>query len=103
MAEKADKKETKEQTNEKEIQKIKKESEDYAKSQGFKLNPEEKIVNFIIKGLLKNKKEKGELYCPCRRVTGDKEDDEKIICPCIYHLSEIKENGKCHCGLFVKA
>ena len=94
-------KETKEQTNKKEIE-LKKESEEYAKSQGFKLNTDDKIVNFIIKGLLKNKKEKGELYCPCRRVTGNKEEDMKIICPCIYHLSEIKENGKCHCNLFVK-
>ncbi len=88
--------------NKKKVEQLKTESKEYAKSQGFKLNPDEKIANFVIKGLLKNKKEKGELYCPCRRVTGNKDDDEKIICPCIYHLSEIKEQGRCHCGLFVK-
>ncbi|MDD5192933.1 MAG: ferredoxin-thioredoxin reductase catalytic domain-containing protein [Candidatus Nanoarchaeia archaeon] len=77
-------------------------SEKYAKSVGIKLNSDKKIVEGIIKGLLRNKKEKGELYCPCRRVTGNKEEDKKIICPCIFHLDEIKENGKCHCGLFVK-
>ncbi len=77
-------------------------SRQYAKEQNFKINPDGKIVKFIIKGLLKNKKEKGELYCPCRRVTGDKEKDAEIICPCIFHLSEIKEKGICHCGLFVK-
>lgn len=82
--------------------KLKKKLEAYAKSQGFKLNPDCKIVNGIIKGLLINRKEKGELYCPCRRVTGNKEEDMKIICPCIYHLTEIKEQGKCHCGMFVK-
>lgn len=29
--------------------------ENYAKQLGFKLNPNEKIVDFVIKGLLKNK------------------------------------------------
>jgi len=81
---------------------LRKQSEEYAEVYGFRLNPDEKIVDFVIKGLLKNKKEKGELYCPCRRVTGNKKEDEKIICPCVFSLSEIRENGKCHCGLFVK-
>lgn len=79
-----------------------KKTEKYAKEQGFKMNSDKKVVDFVIKGLLKNKKEKGELYCPCRRVSGNKEEDMKIICPCIFHLTEIKENGECHCGLFVK-
>ena len=91
-----------EEPTKKDIEELKKKSEEYASSQGFKLNPDEKIVNFIIKGLLKNKKEKGELYCPCRRVTGSKEEDKKIICPCVFSLTEIREKGKCHCGLFVK-
>lgn len=90
-----------EKIGKKEIEELSQKSEEYASSQGFKLNPDEKIINFIIKGLLKNKKEKGELYCPCRRVSGNKEEDMKIICPCIYHLTEIKEQGRCHCGLFV--
>ena len=62
----------------KEIQQLKKKSEDYAKEQGFKLNPDDRIVKGVIKGLLMNKKLKGELYCPCRRVTGNKEEDMKI-------------------------
>ena len=86
---------------EKEARLLKK-SEQYAKEQGFKIDPDKKIVSFVIKGLLNNKKKNGELYCPCRRVTGNKKEDMKIICPCIYHLSEIKEKGKCHCNLFVK-
>lgn len=85
-----------------EEQKLKKKLEQYAKEQGFKLNPEKKIVSFVINGLLKNKKEKGGLYCPCRVVSGDKKEDAKIICPCIYHLSEIKEQGYCHCRLFAR-
>ncbi|MEM2896249.1 MAG: ferredoxin-thioredoxin reductase catalytic domain-containing protein [Candidatus Bathyarchaeia archaeon] len=75
--------------------------EKYAKSQGFKLNPDKKIVGLILEGLLKNEKKYGYRYCPCRRVTGDKAMDAKIICPCVYHKEEIKTLGKCHCGLFV--
>ena len=85
--------------NKEELRKI---SEDYAKSQGFKLNPNEQIVNAILDGLLKNEKEHGFRYCPCRIVTGNKEEDKKKICPCFWHKDEIKEMGHCHCNLFVK-
>jgi len=79
-----------------------KESEQYAKKAGINLNPNKKIVEGIIKGLLKNKKEKGELYCPCRIVSGNKEKDKEIICPCVFHRGEIELQGHCHCNLFVK-
>jgi len=92
----------KEEPSKKEIGQLKKQSEDYAKESGLKLNPNEKLVEGIIKGLLINKKRYGFLYCPCRRVTGNKEEDEKIICPCIFSLVELRDDGKCHCGLFVK-
>lgn len=79
-----------------------KKSEDYAKKSGLKLNANKKLVEVIVKGLLMNEKKYGAIYCPCRSVTGNKEDDKKIICPCIYHKDEIKEMGHCHCGLFIK-
>lgn len=82
-----------------ELQKI---SEKYAKSQGFKLNSDKKIVEVIIKGLLANEKKHGFRYCPCRVITGDKEEDRKMICPCFWHKDEIKNMGRCLCGLFVK-
>ncbi len=91
-----------EEPTKKEIEELKKKSAEYASSQGFKLNSKGKIINFVINGLLKNKKEKGELYCPCRRVTGNKEKDREIICPCIFHRKEIELQGSCHCKLFVK-
>ena len=79
-----------------------KDSKKHAKEAGIHLNPNKKIVDGIVKGLLKNKEKHGEIYCPCRRVTGNKEEDTKIICPCVYHMDEIKEMGHCHCFLFVK-
>ncbi len=74
----------------------------YAEKNGFSLNPDRRITETIIRSLLARKKEFGERYCPCRKISGNREEDKKIICPCIYHLEEIKEQGKCLCGLFVK-
>jgi len=85
-----------------EIKKILREYEDYANKNGLKLNPNSEVVERIIKGLLENEKKYGKRYCPCRRVTGIVENDKKNICPCAYHLEEIKKNGHCLCGLFQK-
>jgi ferredoxin-thioredoxin reductase catalytic subunit len=76
--------------------------EKYAKSKGFKLNPDGEFVKTIIKGLLENEKIHGYRYCPCRVLTGDKAEDAPKICPCRWHRDEIKDMGHCHCALFVK-
>jgi len=68
----------------------------------YKLNPDKKVVDEIMQGLAENQKKYGKRYCPCRRVTGDVEQDAKIICPCVYSKDEIEKDGKCFCGLFVK-
>jgi len=75
---------------------------EYALKNGFHLNPDSGIVEGVILGLLHNDSLHGERYCPCRRVTGDSTLDKKIICPCVYHMDEIKKQGHCHCRLFVK-
>jgi ferredoxin-thioredoxin reductase catalytic subunit len=79
-----------------------KECEKYAKKNGFRLNPEKKVVESIVKGLFNREEKNGEKYCPCRRVTEDKEKDKKTICPCVWHKEEIEKDGRCFCGLFVK-
>ena len=84
------------------IKKLIKEYERYAKEKGFRLNPNKKILEVTIKGLLANEKKYGKRYCPCRKVKEIPEEDKKIICPCIYHKKEIKKQGHCHCMLFVK-
>jgi len=48
------------------------------------------------------KKEKGKNYCPCRIVTGNKNRDKEIICPCVFHRGEIELHEHRHCNLFVK-
>lgn len=69
----------------------------------IRLNPEEETVSGVIKAMVMRREKYGKLYCPCRRVTGNAETDDKIICPCVYHLEEIARDGHCHCHLFVAA
>lgn len=76
--------------------------DNYAKSNGFRLNPDRKTVERIINGLLANEKKYGKKYCPCRRVSGNEEEDSKKICPCAFHKDEIEKDGHCFCNLFVK-
>ena len=75
---------------------------EYAKENGFQLNPDRKTVERVINGLLANEKKNGKKYCPCRRLSGNEEEDLKKVCPCVYHKEEIKKDGRCYCGLFTK-
>jgi len=76
--------------------------DNYAKSVGIRLNPDKAAVDRVIKGLLANEKKYGAQYCPCRRVTGNKEEDAKKICPCVWHKDEVEKDGHCLCNLYVK-
>lgn len=68
----------------------------YAESKGFKLG-DEKTVDSVLNGLLRNKEKYNFFYCPCRA-----QKVRENICPCIYHVSEIQKMGRCWCGLFAK-
>jgi len=95
-----------ETTKPEDVQKLKdefiKQSEEYAKKSGFNLNPDKKTVERIFNGLFENEKKYGKKYCPCRRVTGNPEEDEKKVCPCFWHKDEIAKDGNCFCRLFTK-
>jgi thioredoxin len=84
------------------IEEITKYYQAYAEKNGFKLNPDREAVVRLIKGLLGNEKKFGARYCPCRRVTGNQEQDKPKICPCQWHKEEIERDGHCFCGLFMK-
>ncbi len=75
---------------------------EYAEKNGFKLNPNREVVERLVKGMLENEKKHGARYCPCRRITGNPEEDKPKICPCQWHREEIERDGHCLCGLFVK-
>jgi ferredoxin-thioredoxin reductase catalytic chain len=73
-----------------------------AEEHGYRLNPDYDIVAMAVKAMANNKKKYGEQYCSCREITGKKEEDRKIICPCVYRSREIEQRGACKCALYVK-
>lgn len=73
----------------------------YAKSKGLELNKDKDLVFELINGLLKNEQRYGYRSCPCRLASADKQKDADIICPCVYSIDDIKEYGRCYCGLYV--
>ena len=79
---------------------LKRSIKEYAKKAGIK--PNKTNIDNVIRGLLAKKQRFGEIYCPCRTVTGNKEKDKEIICPCVFHRGEIELQGHCLCNLFVK-
>ncbi len=87
---------------EEKIQKAIENYRDFASKNGYKLNPNEKIAEALAKSLVEREEKYGAQYCPCRKISGNLEEDKKIICPCIYMREEIQKEGHCHCGLFTR-
>jgi ferredoxin-thioredoxin reductase catalytic subunit len=75
-------------------------TEEYAKKNGWVLNPDKDVLATVICGLACNEKKFGERYCPCRLRSGHREKDRAIICPCIW--DEIAKDGHCHCQLYYR-
>lgn len=62
---------------------------------GFILNPDDKVVNGVFKGL-----DRCKGSCPCYHKSEDEEDipEEDLKCPC----KEYRENKHCRCSLYVE-
>jgi len=73
----------------------------FAESHGYHLNPDIDFTKELIKGLLVNQDRYGYWACPCRIASGNRENDEDIICPCVYRDPDLKEYGLCYCALYV--
>ncbi len=74
---------------------------DEAERCGYRLNPDERQLGAVIKGLVRNRERFGERYCPCRIRSGDPEKDAAIVCPCVHRDEEVAAEGRCHCNLFL--
>jgi len=75
--------------------------ERYLRRSPYRLFPDEVVVESLITRLARNLLAHGRQYCPCRRVTGDRDADRRNICPCRTHHDEIARDGHCECRLFV--
>ncbi|WP_202319629.1 ferredoxin-thioredoxin reductase catalytic domain-containing protein [Archaeoglobus neptunius] len=72
-----------------------------AEKKGWRVNPDRELVADFARGLIENRKRYGMAICPCRLVTGKKEIDRMIICPCVYADDDVREYGRCYCGLYL--
>lgn len=72
-------------------------------AKGFYFNKDRERVFDLLDGLLINKERYGYMSCPCRLVSGDRETDRDIICPCEYRQADVEEYGSCYCNLYVSA
>ncbi len=72
-----------------------------AEKGGYLLNPDERFVKQLVRGLLVNTGRYGYPSCPCRIATGVREQDLDIECPCDYRDPDLAEFGTCYCALYV--
>jgi len=86
--------------NSKGLESLKRSCEEYAESVDINLQPNEKILDGVLNGLLKKKEKFGDIHCSCRVSTGDSKKDAEITCPCVFHRGEIEIEGHCKCNLF---
>lgn len=86
----------------KEKERLRRFAQGYAQRKDLALNPDEEVVETVLTGLGRNRLIYGKPFCPCLMVTGNPEEDKKIICPCAFHMDTIEKIGRCHCGIFVK-
>ncbi len=66
------------------------------------LNEDHKVVNMVIRGLVRNKDKYGRALCPCQIRTGNDETDRKIECPCTNMVEDVNMKGHCKCNLYFK-
>jgi ferredoxin-thioredoxin reductase catalytic chain len=68
---------------------------------GYFFNQDQERVFELLQALLLNKERYGYMCCPCRLASGDRKQDEDIICPCVYRTQDVQEYGSCYCNLYV--
>jgi ferredoxin-thioredoxin reductase catalytic subunit len=70
-------------------------------AKGYYFNKDMERTMELLEALLVNKERHGYMGCPCRLLSGDRDADRDIICPCVYSVSDIEEYGSCYCNLYV--
>lgn len=69
---------------------------------GYKFNPDEEMVDFLLEQQVHLERKHGSPLCPCQGASGDREQDMKIVCPCIpFHRKHFDFMKQCWCGLFI--
>jgi ferredoxin-thioredoxin reductase catalytic chain len=83
------------------IDMVRKRAEADAKTYGYYLVPDSKLLQAFLEGLKVNEERYGYPSCPCRLASGIFDYDRDIICPCDYRDPDVAEFGACYCRLYV--
>jgi len=69
---------------------------------GYKFSPDEELVDFLLEQEVLLEQKHGSPYCPCQGLTKSREENMKIVCPCIpFHREHFDAMKRCWCGLYV--
>jgi ferredoxin-thioredoxin reductase catalytic chain len=68
---------------------------------GYLFSKDRQRVFDLLEALLENKRRYGYMSCPCRLASGDRKNDQDILCPCVYREPDVREFGSCYCNLYV--
>jgi ferredoxin-thioredoxin reductase catalytic chain len=72
----------------------------YAETGPYRLVGDAVVLRTILTGMARNWQEHGLPYCPCKDLSGHRDADRRLVCPCRDHHREIAQTGSCCCGLF---
>jgi ferredoxin-thioredoxin reductase catalytic subunit/glutaredoxin len=69
---------------------------------GYKFTPDVQEAEFLLEQVARNEAAHGMPFCPCKILSGDRDQDLKTVCPCIpFHRKHFDSMKRCWCGLFV--
>ncbi|MCE5296169.1 MAG: ferredoxin:thioredoxin reductase [Euryarchaeota archaeon] len=69
---------------------------------GFKFTPDAELVDYCLEQEMVLYERHGIPFCPCKGLTGVREEDMRKVCPCIpWHKAHFDKMKRCWCGLFV--
>jgi ferredoxin-thioredoxin reductase catalytic chain len=69
---------------------------------GYKFSPDTELVEFCLEQEVLLEQKYGIPYCPCKRIAPSREENMKIVCPCIpFNREHFDAMKRCWCGLFV--
>ena len=69
---------------------------------GYKFTPDQELAEFLLEQEVKVEEDHDAPFCPCQVRTHKRQEDMKIVCPCIpFHRRHFDAMKRCWCGLFV--
>ncbi len=76
--------------------------EKVVKPLGYKFTPDDELADLLLEQEVRLEETAGAPFCPCQGRVNKREEDMKLVCPCIpFHREHFDLMKRCWCGLFV--